>query len=228
MSTYDLVIQGATLYDGTGAPGRRADVAVRDDRIAAIAPALESAGATTLDARGLALAPGFLDVHTHDDFAVVLVPEMGFKVQGGVTTVVVGNCGMGAAPQPQARAYAAAFHPGQALPEWDGFAGYLDHLDAAPASCNVAALVGHGVVRAAAMGGDARAPSDVELDRMRALVREGVEAGCVGFSTGLIYEPGKNAQADEIAALAHEFAATGGLYATHMRDEGLGLLASVR
>ncbi len=228
MSTYDLVIQGAMLYDGTGAAGRHADVAVRDDRIAAIAPSLDPAGAATLDARGLAVAPGFLDVHTHDDFAVVLVPEMGFKVQGGVTTVVVGNCGMGAAPQPQARAFAAAFHPGQTLPEWEGYGGYLDHLDAAPASCNVAALVGHGVVRAAAMGGDARAPSDAEMDRMRGLVQEGVAAGCVGFSTGLIYEPGKHAHTDELVVLAHEFAATGGLYATHMRDEGTGLLDSVR
>ena len=228
MSTYDLVIQGATLYDGTGAAGRRADVAVRGDRIAAVEATLDPAGAATLDAQGLAVAPGFLDVHTHDDFAVVLHPEMGFKVQGGVTTVVVGNCGMGAAPQAQARGFAAAFHPGLQLPEWDGYAGYLDHLDAAPASCNVAALVGHGAVRAAVLGGEARAPSDAELDRMRAIVREGVDAGCVGFSTGLIYEPGKHAQADEIVALAREFAASGGLYATHMRDEGAGLLDSVR
>ena len=228
MSTYDLVIRGATLYDGTGAAGRRADVAVRADRIAAVEPTLDPAGATTLDAQGLAIAPGFLDVHTHDDFAVVLVPKMGFKVQGGVTTVVVGNCGMGAAPLAQARGFAAAFHPGQALPEWDGYRGYLDHLDAAPASCNVAALVGHGVVRAAVMGGEARAPSDAELNRMRALVQEGVAAGCVGFSTGLIYDPGKHAKTDELVALAQEFAATGGLYATHMRDEGMGLLDSVR
>ncbi len=228
MSMHDLVIRGATLFDGTGAAGRPADLGLRGDRIAAVESALDPAGAVTLDARGLAVAPGFLDVHTHDDFAVVLHPEMGFKVQGGVTTVVVGNCGMGAAPHAQARGFAAAFHPGLPLPEWDGYAGYLDHLDAAPASCNVAALVGHGAVRAAVLGGDARAPNDAELDRMRAIVREGVEAGCVGFSTGLIYEPGKHAQSDEIVALAHEFAATGGLYATHMRDEGAGLLDSVR
>ncbi len=125
-------------------------------------------------------------------------------------------------------AIAAAFHPGLQLPEWEGYAGYLDHLDAAPASCNVAALVGHGAVRAAVMGGEARAPSDAELDRMRAIVREGVDAGCVGLSTGLIYEPGKHAQTGEIVALAREFAANGGLYATHMRDEGAGLLDSVR
>jgi N-acyl-D-aspartate/D-glutamate deacylase len=228
MSAYDLVIQGGRLLDGTGAPARRADLALRGHRIAAIADAIDPAGAATLDARGLAVAPGFIDVHTHDDFAVVLHPEMGFKVQGGVTSVVVGNCGMGAAPFAQARAYAMAFHPGQTLPEWDGYAGYLDRLDAEPASCNVAALVGHGAVRAAVLGGDARAPSDGELERMRAIVREGVEAGCVGLSTGLIYEPGRHARIDEIAALAAEARANGGLYATHMRDEGAGLLDSVR
>jgi N-acyl-D-aspartate/D-glutamate deacylase len=228
MSTYDLVIQGATVLDGTGADGRRADLAVHGDRIAAVADAIEPAGAAVIDARGLAVAPGFIDVHTHDDFAVVLHPEMGFKVLGGVTTVVVGNCGMGAAPYAQARGYAAAFHPGLQLPHWEGYAGYLDHLDAAPPSCNVAALVGHGALRAAAMGGEARAPSDAEMGHMRALVREGVDAGCAGLSTGLIYDPGKHAQIGEIASLAAEFAGTGGLYATHMRDEGAGLLDSVR
>jgi N-acyl-D-amino-acid deacylase len=228
MSSYDLVIQGGLVVDGTGAPPRCADVALRGDRIAAVAPAIDAAGAARIDAAGLAVAPGFVDVHTHDDFAVVLHPEMGFKVQGGVTSVVVGNCGMGAAPFAQARGYASAFHPGRTLPAWDGYAGYLDHLDREPASCNVAALVGHGAVRAAVLGGDARAPSDAELDAMRAIVREGVAAGCVGLSTGLFYEPGKHAQIEEVAALAAECRANGGLYATHMRDEGRGLLDSVR
>lgn len=227
---YDLVIRGAALYDGTGAPPFAGDLAVAAGRIAALGaldPA-RAAGAPALDGRGLALAPGFVDVHTHDDFAVLLHPEMGFKVQGGVTSVVVGNCGLGAAPQPVARGMAAAFHPGATLPDWDGYGGYLARLDAEPASCNVAALVGHGTVRAAAMGGAPRAPDARELAAMRALVEEGVEAGCVGFSTGLIYEPGRHAQRDEIAALAAGFAGTGGLYATHMRDEGAGLLDSVR
>jgi N-acyl-D-amino-acid deacylase len=201
---------------------------VRGDRIAAIEPAIADDGAARIDATGLALAPGFVDVHTHDDFAAVLTPELGFKVQGGVTTVVVGNCGMGAAPWHQACGYAAVFHPGQKLPAWDGYAGYLAHLDAEPPSCNVAALVGLGAVRAAVLGGDARAPSAGELDAMRAIVREGVEAGCVGVSSGLIYEPGKHAQLEELAALAAEARANGGLYATHMRDEGAGLLDSVR
>jgi len=113
------VIRGGTVVDGTGAAARRADVALSGDRIAAVGPDLDASGAAIVDASGLAVAPGFIDVHTHDDFAVLLHPEMGFKVQGGVTTVVVGNCGMGAAPWPQARGYAAAFHPGHVLPEWE-------------------------------------------------------------------------------------------------------------
>jgi len=228
MSPIDLVIRGATLYDGTGAPPRRADVALAGDRIAAVGDLPAPADARDLDARGLALAPGFIDVHTHDDFAAVLHPAMGFKVQGGVTTAVVGNCGMSAAPWGVARAMAQAFHPGAALPAWEGFAGYLAHLDAEPASCNVAALVGHGTARAAAMGGDARAPTRAELDRMRGIVREGLEAGCFGLSTGLVYEPGRHAATDEIVALARVLAGSGALYATHMRDEGSGLLDSVQ
>lgn len=227
---YDLVIRGAALFDGTGAPARTEDLAVEAGRIAVIG-ALDPARADrapAVDGAGLALAPGFIDVHTHDDFAVLLHPEMGFKVQGGVTTVVVGNCGLGAAPQPVARGMAAAFHPGATLPDWDGYAGYLARLDAEPASCNVTALVGHGTVRATVLGGAPRAPDARELAAMGALVDEGVRAGCAGFSTGLIYEPGRHAQRDEIAALASAFAETGGLYATHMRDEGTGLLDSVR
>jgi N-acyl-D-aspartate/D-glutamate deacylase len=230
MDSYDLVIRGAEIYDGTGRPSIRADVAVAGGRIAALGAigVAERAGVETVDASGLALAPGFIDVHTHDDFAVLLYPEMGFKVQGGVTTVVVGNCGMGAAPSPVARTMASAFHPGAVLPDWDGYAGYLNRIAAEPASCHVAALVGHGTVRAAVLGGAARAPDPAELARMRALVREGLDAGCFGFSTGLIYQPGKHAHSDEIVALASEAAGRGALYATHMRDEGTGLLASVR
>jgi len=224
---YDLLIRDATVYDGSGGPPRRADVAVRGDRIAS--PGEPAARAVReIDARGLALAPGFIDVHTHDDFAAVLHPEMGFKVQGGVTTVVVGNCGMGAAPWRVATAMAQAFHPRAALPQWEGFAGYLAQLDAEPPSCNVAALVGHGTARAAAMGGDARAATRDELDRMRGIVREGLDAGCFGLSTGLVYEPGRHASTEEIVALARELAGTGALYATHMRNEGTGLLDSVQ
>jgi N-acyl-D-aspartate/D-glutamate deacylase len=226
--TCDVWIRGASLYDGSGAAPIVADVALRGDRIARVGARPELHASVSLDASGLALAPGFIDVHTHDDFALLLRPEMDFKILGGVTTVVVGNCGMGAAPYWPAMGVALALHPDARLPEWNGYAGYLARLDAEPPSVNAAVLVGHGTARASAMGNAKRAPTGAELEAMRAIVRDGRDAGAVGLSTGLIYEPGRYAATDEIVALASELSGTGALYATHMRNEGEGLLDSVR
>ena len=170
------------------------------------------------------LAPGFVDTHTHDDFAAIVHGDMGFKVQGGVTTCVVGNCGIGAAPFPVASLFAAALHPGRTLEPWDGYAGYLDRLDAEPPSVNVAALIGHGTVRGAVMGRDDGPPDAEQLAAMRALVAEGMEAGCLGMSTGLIYEPGRWSATDELVDLASVVADAGGIYTSHIRDEGDHLL----
>lgn len=223
---HDLVIRNVEIYDGTGGAPRSGALAIDADRIAAVGD-VEGPGAVELDASGLAAAPGFIDVHTHDDFAAVLHPDMAFKIEGGVTTCVVGNCGMGAAPWAQARMMARAFHPNQELPEWEGYAGYAARFDAEPASTNIGFLVGHGTMRAAAMGGERRAPDAGELAQMQATLEEGLAAGAVGLSTGLIYEPGRHASTDEIVALASGMRGTRGLYATHMRDEGAGLVESV-
>src|SRR5512147_567695 len=126
---HDLIIREATLYDGTGAPPVAADVAVDGDRIAAVG-AVAGAARATLDGRGLALAPGFIDVHTHDDFAAVMYPDMAFKLAGGVTSCIVGNCGFGAAPHAAAAVMAKALHPKLDLPAWQGYAGYLQRLEA--------------------------------------------------------------------------------------------------
>jgi N-acyl-D-aspartate/D-glutamate deacylase len=224
----DLVIRNATVYDGTGAAPRKTDVSLRGDRILALGELSREPAARELDASGLALAPGFIDVHTHDDFAATLHPEMGFKVLGGVTTCVVGNCGFGAAPHREAARMARAFHPHGELPRWDGYAGYMDYLDREPPSVNVGVLMGHGTIRAAAMGNQQRMPDRDELAQMSAVVREGLEAGALGLSTGLIYEPGRYAETDEIVALAALMQERGAIYTTHMRDEGNGLLDSVR
>ncbi len=224
---YELVIRGASIFDGSGAAPIRGDVAVGGGRILAVG---EVGGESdrSLDGSGLAVSPGFIDVHSHDDFAVLLEPEMPFKVLQGVTTDVVGNCGLGAAPFRQAAAAAAAFHPGRRIPDYEGYAGYLALLDREPPSLNVAALVGHGAIRAAAMEDPSKASSLAERDRMRGLLEEGLEAGAVGFSTGLIYEPGRNADTAEIVHLARALAEAGAIYTTHMRDESLRLLDSVR
>jgi N-acyl-D-amino-acid deacylase len=227
---YDLVIRNASLIDGTGAAARSADVAIRGDRFAAVGEVQDAAGARVLDAHGLSLAPGFIDVHTHDDFAVVLHPEMAFKVRQGVTTVVVGNCGFGPAPHASASTstLAKSLHPEDHIPEWQGFGGYVERLSQDPPSLNVAHLVGHGTIRHATMGNEARPPTDRELDRMCEGVREGLAAGALGLSSGLIYEPGRHASTDELVSLASEMTGTGALYATHMRNEAEGLLEAVR
>ena len=173
------------------------------------------------------MTPGFIDVHSHDDFAVLLDPQMAFKVMQGVTTDVVGNCGSGVIPFESGRERFRRLVPGAEPPRWDSFAGYMQRIDEAAPSCNVAVLMGHGTLRHGAMGVEQRAPSAAELDRMRAWVREGVNAGAVGLSTGLIYEPGRYAATGEIIELARELGKDGGLYATHMRNEADGLLAAV-
>lgn len=224
----DLVIRGGTVYDGTGAPGVTADVGIRGDRITAVGVVAER-GAREIDARGQAVSPGFIDVHTHDDYAVLLEPDMSFKVLQGVTTDVVGNCGSGVVPFEAGLKRFRRIHPEADPRPWDGFAGYLERVDETRPSLNVAVLMGHGSLRRGAMDLEQRPPSRVELDQMRAWVREGVGAGAVGLSTGLIYEPGRYAATDEIIALARELGgAAGGLYATHMRNEGDALLEAVR
>lgn len=223
---FDVVIRGGTVYDGTGAPGVIADVGLTGDRIAAVGE-VAGRGGIEVDARGLAVAPGFIDVHSHDDFAVLLDPEMSFKVMQGVTSDVVGNCGSGVVPYEAALARFGRMSPGARPPEWSDFAGYLGRVDEVRPSLNVAVLMGHGSLRAGAMGLDQRAPAADEMTRMRRGIREGAEAGAVGLSTGLIYEPGRYAATGEIVDLAREMGSGGGLYATHMRNEAAGLLEAV-
>ncbi len=223
----DLVIRGGTVYDGTGAPGIRADVGVRGDRIVAVGSIAERGG-VELDATGLAVSPGFIDVHSHDDFSVLTDPQMAFKVMQGVTTDVVGNCGSGVIPFDAGLRRFRRLDPDANPPTWESFATYLARVDEVAPSCNVAVLIGHGSLRHGAMGLDQRVPTASELDQMRAWVREGVEAGAVGLSTGLIYEPGRYARTEEVIALVRELQGGGGLYATHMRNEAAGLLDAVR
>src|SRR5437870_5949289 len=157
METFDLVIRGGTVYDGTGAAGVRADVGVRGDRIVAVGTIAPS-GAEELDAGGLAVTPGFIDVHTHDDYAVLLEPEMPFKVLQGVTSDVVGNCGSGVVPFDAGLVRFRRIHPDANPAPWDGFGAYLDRVDTVRPSCNVAVLIGQGSLRRGAMGNEQRAP----------------------------------------------------------------------
>src|SRR5262245_60499273 len=145
---FDLVIRGASVLDGRGSPATIADLATRGDRIAAIEQDLAANAEREIDARGLALAPGFVDVHSHDDFAVLLQPDMPYKVLQGVTTDIVGNCGSGVVPFEAGLKRFRRLHPDASPDPWRGYPEYMDRVDEAHPALNVAVLVGHGTLRA--------------------------------------------------------------------------------
>jgi N-acyl-D-amino-acid deacylase len=220
----DLVFRQATVIDGSAAPGFVADVAVEGDRIALVGSA--GPGQAEVDARGLVLCPGFVDTHSHDDGAFLRHPDMAFKLAQGVTTDVSGNCGFSTIPNEPGREYM----PGDiAGPDsrWTDLASYFAACLAKRPAINNLMLVGHNRVRAHVMGLERRAPTAAELADMRGHVAQAMEQGAAGLSTGLIYEPGRYAQTDEVIELAREVAPWGGLYATHMRNEADRLLEAV-
>jgi N-acyl-D-amino-acid deacylase len=227
MPDYDLIIRNGRIIDGTGAPAGEGAIAIAGDRIAALGDIAGSAR-DEIDAGGLAVAPGFIDVHAHDDAAVVRDPRVDFKIMQGVTTDVVGNCGAGVAPANAAfrEAYARNFSAilGESELPWTTFADFTSAVDAAHPACNVAAYIPHGVVRFNVMGADRREPTNAELDAMRALVDEAMRAGAIGLSTGLIYPPGTYAKTPELIELAKVAAKYGGIYTSHIRNESEGLL----
>ena len=201
---YDILITGGQVVDGSGAPMRRADVAIKDGRIAAIGLLAPATARETIRAAGLIVAPGFIDVHTHaDDLA--RHPKAENFVRMGVTSIVAGNCGT------------SALDVGEALAR----------IRETGAAVNFATLIGHNTVREAVMGTADRAPSIPELAKMQSLVWRAMTDGAVGFSTGLQYVPGTYAAQPEIMELARTASAAGGLYASHMRNEGTALEAAV-
>jgi len=228
---HDLIIRDATIFDGTGGPRARGDVGVTGDRITAVG----DLGAATADrevlARGRAIAPGFIDAHTHDDRAVLCGPAcMLCKMSQGVTTVVVGNCGISLSPTRMSR---RPIPPLDLLGDeswwvFGSFGEYAERLARDPAPVNTVALIGHMSLRVEAMDGDlARAATDRESARMEQRLAEALREGASGFSTGLYYPPNIMAPTSEVIAVAEALRAAGGIYVTHMRDEGDGVLDSI-
>lgn len=226
----DLVIRAATVLDGSGAAPFTADVVVDGGRIAAVEPGgFTGQARETLDAAGLHLCPGLIDTHAHDDGAFFKHPGMEFKLAQGVTTVVSGNCGFSAIPADPAQDSVKA--SGGILAGLEGEFTDLDGyfaaaLERGPAINNMM-LVGHNTVRTLVMGFDRRAPTAQELGQMRDHVAKALEQGACGFSTGLIYRPGRWSETDEVIALAEAARGTDALYTTHMRNEGDHLLQAV-
>ena len=216
---YDLLIRGGTVIDGTRAPRFDADVGIVGGRIVAIGDLAEHTADRIVDAAGRIVAPGFIDSHTHDDQAVLVQPDMTFKVSQGVTTVVAGNCGISAAPlrDDMDMPMPLSLIDARRFPT---FAAYLDALRAEPSSVNVAAMVGHSTLRAVTMPDLDRPANDEEIATMQALVEEAMQAGAIGMSTGTFYPPAAKATTEEIIAVGKPLAARRALYVTHMRDEG--------
>jgi N-acyl-D-amino-acid deacylase len=226
----DILIRGAHVIDGSGAPERLANVAVRDGRIRAITP--ESTGPTrrSIDAAGLVAAPGFIDIHTHSDFTLPLNPRAESKIRQGVTTEVVGNCGFSAAPALPGRAemlrdYLAASAPWLEFRETT-FADYMHTFPAT--SVNTVMQVGHHTLRLMTVGPDERQPTPDELRHMQDLLDEALQAGALGLSSGLFTTPGGYAEAAEMLALGRVLQRYGAGYAPHVRDEANRVFEAVR
>lgn len=225
----DLIIRDALLIDGSGQPGRRGDLAVKDDRIMAVGDLSQSEASREIAVNGLALAPGFVDTHTHDDRALLSDPLMECKISQGVTTVVAGNCGISLAPltingYPPPPLDIIGRDAKQFFPT---FGAYLDALDRDPPALNAACQVGHSTLRVGAMSQLDRAATSAELGAMRRTLEQAMDQGAIGLSTGLYYPPAQDAPTDEIVTLTNAVHAHGGIHTTHMRDEASHLIDSV-
>ena len=230
MPNCDALIRNVSILDGTGAAPQILDVALLHDRIHAVGRALGQKANLTIDAEGLSLAPGFIDVHTHDDISVIDAPAMLPKLSQGVTTVIVGNCGISASPVQLRRELpdpmtllgeASAFR-------YPTFASYVTALTEARPSVNVAALTGHTSLRNNHMDRLDRTATEAEIAAMRAQLQEALDAGALGLSTGLAYLSANAASTEEILALAQPLSQAGAVYTTHMRSETEGILDAMQ
>ncbi len=227
----DLIIRDVTVFDGTGTPRFTADVGVSGDKIAAVGDLGAASADREVIGTGKALAPGFIDAHTHDDRAVLCGPScMLCKMSQGVTTVVIGNCGVSLSPVRMTRRPPPPLDliGDESEYVFGSFGEYADRLARDPSPVNTYALIGHMSLRVEAMNGDTqRAATDQEAERMRRRLAESLAEGASGFSTGLYYPPNMMAPTEEVIAVAEALRGAGGLYVTHMRDEANDVVQSI-
>ena len=210
---FDLLIKNGTLFDGSGSGGFLGDIAIKDGKIAAIGK-LSGEATQVIDATGLSVTPGFIDSHSHADGAILTFPQQKEKVEQGITTSIGGQCGISPAPVKK---------DGQLQKMSD----FLHRASSVPQGANIALFAGHATIRSAVMGMENRAPTARELDEMKDLLRDAMDAGALGISFGLIYTPSCYAQTDELIALAQVATEKGGMIAAHIRNEGDGLIEAV-
>jgi N-acyl-D-amino-acid deacylase len=237
---FDIIITGGKILDGSGNPWRYGDIAIKEDKIVAIgqlvpggATSPPQAATTVIDASGMVVSPGFIDMHSHSDLAFLQHPLVEPKVRQGITTEVVGQDGLGAAPMSAEhvtrwRRHLSGLNGDPGLPwDWRSIGDYLDALARAGVGHNVASYAPHGNIRLVVMGPDDRTPTAQEMARLVSLTRECFQEGAFALSTGLIYPPCCYAGPDELAALGAAVAAEGGFFVSHQRNEGFRVLESM-
>src|ERR1700726_3598839 len=226
---YDILVRGGLVLDGTGSPGRQEDVAIRSGRIAAVARGLAGKAVKVIDAGGLAVAPGFIDIKTHSDFTLPINPKAESKVRQGVTTEIIGHCGFSVAPVLPGKVELLRDYLNPSAP-WLQFreTSFAQYLASFPASAvNAGMLVGHNTLRLMVMGMADRAPTAAELGAMIALLEDALGAGALGMSSGLFTPPGSYAAPAEMIALGHVLKRHNAGYFTHLRDESNKVIEAV-
>lgn len=233
--SYDLLVKNGRIIDGAGNPWYRGDIGVVGDKIATIGRLGEAKTFRVIDAEGMVVTPGFVDAHSHSDMESLIHRELVSTVMMGVTTIVSGMCGMSPAPIDPKQREDIQKEINKGLPlgvkldvNWTSFDDYLCEEEKTGLGINIAHLVGHGAIRAAAMGYAARDPKPEEMERMRVLTAEAMTTGAYGITTGLIYPPGIFAKTDELIELSKVVTKYGGIYDSHIRGEGENLIASVK
>jgi N-acyl-D-amino-acid deacylase len=226
----DIVLKGGLIIDGRGQPAFAADVAVRDDTIIAVGDLTRVSAIRIIDVTGLIVAPGFIDVHTHDDLICISQPDMTPKISQGVTTLIVGNCGISAPPL---RFHDSVSEPFNLLGQkddfaYDSFASYRQAIEAVSPRVNVAALVGHSTLRVQCVEDLGRPATASEREQMNVLLREALDQGALGLSSGVFYAPAQAADVEELQVLAQTVAKAGGVYTAHIRDERDGIVAALQ
>lgn len=215
------------MFDGTGAPGRSADVGIAGDTIVDIGDFSSVPAHTTIDAEGKCVCPGFIDVHSHSDAYLLIQPDAMSKIFQGVATEIVGQCGASAAPLQGGYKMPSDWRDKKFPQVWHSMSEYRAALESVVPAVNVGFLTGHNAIRAGVMGYEPRQAAPAELAAMKKLLEKCLNEGSRGFSTGLVYPPGSCAEPSEIWELASVVAKRNGIYASHMRSEGAGLIEAV-
>jgi N-acyl-D-aspartate/D-glutamate deacylase len=232
---FDTIILNGKVIDGNGNPWFKADIGIKNGKILKVGNLRFSKAEKIINAEGLIVCPGFIDSHSHSDISIIFNPILESSIKQGITTLIVGNCGMSLAPvNPSTKDLllkdlSPFVLPGAELKiEWKSFKEYLNKEEEIPFSSNIVHLVGHGTVRIAVMGFENREPNIEELGKMKELIAEAMEAGAIGMSSGLIYPPGAYSKTWELIELSKTVAKYGGIYCSHIRGEGATLIEAIK